>query len=99
MDIIKREDWEKKHAADMANEALNPRVVEYSKYKIQLACQKRELWEQVKAAIAASGKQDSWDNIIDIASDNPELLAVLPAIKETFGEEVVEAVLQESIME
>lgn len=70
-------------------------VVRYSKYRIQLACQKRGIWEQVKAAISAAGMSDSWANIVDIASDNEELVAALPAIKEAFGAEVVEEVLSE----
>lgn len=70
-------------------------VVRYSKYRIQLACQKRGIWAQVKAAIQAAGMSDSWANIMDIASDNPELIAALPAIKEAFGAEVVEEVLSE----
>lgn len=76
-----------------------PEVVRYSKYKIQLACQSRGLWEQVKSAIATAGLQDSWSNIVDIASDNPELRMALPAIKDLFGADVVDAVLAESIAE
>ena len=72
-------------------------VVRYSKYKIQLACQERGLWQDVKEAIANSGKQDSWDNIIDIRSDNEELKAVLPDIRTAFGSDVVDAVLSESV--
>lgn len=74
-------------------------VVRYSKYRIQLACQKRGIWEQVKAAISEAGMSDSWANIMDIASDNPELIATLPAIKEAFGADVVEEVLSEGIAE
>ena len=89
VDTVRRED------ADSA--AFAPPAVRYSKYKIQLATQSRGLWEQVKAAIAAAGLQDSWANIVDIASDNPELQRALPAIRETFGSETVDAVLRESI--
>ena len=74
-----------------------PPAVRYSKYKIQLACQGRKLWGLVKEKIASAGMADSWANIQDIASDNPELQAALPAIKEAFGADVVEAVLAESI--
>ena len=73
-------------------------VVRYSKYKIQLASQKRNLWEQVKSAIATAGLQDSWSNIVDIASDNEELDRALPAIRDMFGTDVVNAVLEESIV-
>jgi len=73
--------------------------VRYSKYRIQLACQKRGLWEQVKSAISSAELQDSWENIVDIASDNEELERALPTIKEQFGEDVVDAVLAESIVE
>jgi hypothetical protein len=76
-----------------------PEPVRYSKYKIQLACQKRGLWEQVKAAIEAAGMADSWANIQDIASDNPELIAALPSIRAAFGSDTVDAVLAESIAE
>ena len=72
-------------------------VVRYSKYKIQLACQSKGLWANVKEFIANSGKKDSWDNIIDIRSDNEELMAVLPDIRTAFGSDVVDAVLAESV--
>ena len=74
-----------------------PPIVRYSKYKIQLATQKLGLWEQVKAAIAQAGLADSWANIVDIASDNPELQGALPEIREAFGSDVVDRVLAESI--
>ena len=74
-------------------------VVRYSKYRIQLACQRRGLWERVKEAIARAGLQDSWANIIDIRSDNPELQMVLPTIETLFGATTVAAVLAESIIE
>jgi len=77
----------------------DPSVVRYSKYKIQLACQKRMLWERVKDAIADANLQDSWANIIDIRSDNPELQAALPDIEAVFGSETVAAVLAESVAE
>lgn len=73
-------------------------VVKYSKYKIQLACQDRNLWEHVKEAIASAGLTDSWSNIIELSSDNQELKDALPEIKKMFGADVVEAVLRESIV-
>lgn len=79
--------------------AVEPPPERYSKYRIQLACQARGLWEQVKAAIAAANLQDSWSNIMDIASDNPELVAALPAIREAFGSGTVDAVLEEAVMQ
>ena len=81
------------------NSTANPPIVRYSKYKIQLATEKRNLWQQVKEAIAAAGKTDSWNNIQDIASNNPELVATLPAIRQAFGSDLVDAVLQESIID
>ena len=72
-------------------------VVRYSKYLLKNACEKRGLWERVKAAIEAADKWESFLLINDIASDNPELLGVMPAIKERFGAETVKAVLDESI--
>ena len=72
-------------------------VVRYSKYKIQLACQKLGIWQDVKEAIALSGFQDSWNNIVDICSDNQELQKALPAIRELFGSELVDRVLSESV--
>lgn len=72
-------------------------VVHYSKYKIQLACQKLGIWQDVKEAIAQSGFQDSWNNIVDISSDNQELQQALPAIREAFGPELVDRVLSESV--
>lgn len=81
------------------NSTADPPIVRYSKYKIQLATEKRNLWQQVKEAIAAAGKTDSWNNIQDIASNNPELVATLPAIRQAFGSDLVDAVLQESIID
>lgn len=77
--------------------SMTPPVVRYSKYKIQIACQKRNLWEQVKTAITEAGLSDSWSNIQDIASDNPELVAALPAIRQAFGSELVDEVLSECV--
>ena len=65
--------------------APEPPVVRFSKYLIKLACEKRNLWEQVKAAIEVAGKWESFLLINDIASDNAELLEALPAIVEAFG--------------
>ena len=73
-------------------------VVKYSKYKIQLACQDRNLWERVKEAIASAGLTDSWSNIVELSSDNQELKDALPEIKKMFGADVVDAVLRESIV-
>lgn len=81
------------------NSTADPPIVRYSKYKIQLATEKRNLWQQVKEAIAAAGKTDSWNNIQDIASNNLELVATLPAIRQAFGSDLVDAVLQESIID
>jgi len=71
-------------------------VRHYSKYLIQLSCQRRGLWEQVKQAIQEAGLSDSWSNIIDLSSDNTELQFALPIIKGIFGDAVVDAVLMES---
>lgn len=72
-------------------------VVRYSKYKLQLFCQGLGLWDEVKQAISGAGLQDSWLNIQDIASDNPELVAALPAMREAFGTELVDEALAASI--
>ncbi len=72
-------------------------VVRYSKYLLKKACEKQGLWEDVKEAIERAGKWESFLLINDIASDNQELLDVMPAIKERFGAETVKAVLDESI--
>lgn len=74
-----------------------PPVVYYDKYKIQKATQARGLWEQLKSAVTEAGLQDSWANIKNIPSDNAEVIAVLPSIREAFGNDVVDAVLAESI--
>lgn len=72
-------------------------VVRYSKYALKNACVERGLWEQVKAMIEAAGKWESFLLIQDLASDNPELLEVMPTIRQQFGDDVVDAVLAESI--
>ena len=95
--IITPEQVEKEIAERKAKASANPQVVIYSKYKIQLATQARGLWVRVKDAIAKAGLQDSWSNIKDISSDNEELQRALPKIKQTFGEQLVEEVLSESI--
>lgn len=93
--VIKREDYDKRKAHII--DTLPPPVVRYSKYKIQISCQKRNLWERVKTAITEAGLSDSWANIQDIASDNPELVAALPAIRQAFGSELVDEVLSECV--
>lgn len=72
-----------------------PEVKTYSKYKIQLACQRIGIWEEVKSAISLAGYADSWANIQSIASDNAEFVAALPAIREAFPEFDVDAILAE----
>lgn len=74
-----------------------PEPVRYSKYKIKLACESRGLWEQVKAAIEAAGKWESFLLIQTISSDNQELKDALPDIRTAFGSDTVDAVLAESI--
>lgn len=68
----------------------------YSKYLLKNACVKRGLWDEVKAMIEGAGKWESFLLIQNIASDNEELVEVLPAIREHFGDEVVDEVLAES---
>ena len=83
----------------MNNAAARPAVVRYSKYKIQIAAQKRGLWDQLKEAIAAAGLTDSWTNVEskELTSDNEQLVAALPTIRQMFGSELVDTVLTESI--
>lgn len=76
-----------------------PETVRYSKYLIKLACEKRGIWEQVRTAIEQAGKWESFLLINDIASDNPELLEAMPLIVRTFGQELVDEVLAESVAE
>jgi len=76
-----------------------PPVVRYSRYLIKRACERRGLWEQVKAAIEAAGKWESFLIINDIASDNQELEEAMPLIVQTFGQALVDEVLAESIVE
>ena len=85
----------------MNNAAAHQPVVRYSKYKIQIAAQKRGLWDQLKEAIAAAGLADSWTNVEskELTSDNEQLVAALPTIREMFGSELVDTVLKESIAE
>lgn len=75
-----------------------PEPVKYSKYALKLACEKRGLWEQVKSAIEAAGKWESFLLIQAISSDNAELQEALPGIRQIFGSDVVDAVLEESEM-
>lgn len=74
-------------------------VVTYSKYRLKLACESRALWQDVKAMIESEGKWESFLLIQNIASDNQELMDVMPAIKTAFGESTVNEVLAESIAE
>ncbi len=76
-----------------------PPVVRYSKYKLKLACEKRNLWEQVRTLIELAGKWESFLLINDIAADNQELQDVMPDIIAKFGAETVAAVLAESVAE
>lgn len=55
------------------------------------------VWEAFKSFLAAAGKKDLWDNINEIAEDNPHFLAALPIAIENFGEELVEQVLSASV--
>lgn len=74
-------------------------VVEYSKYKIKLACERLGLWGQVKEAIEAAGKWESFLLIQPLSSDNAELEEALPDIRRAFGDELVDRVLAESVVD
>lgn len=95
--VIKREDYDKRKAHII--DTLPPPVVRYSKYKIQIAAQKRGLWDRLKEAIAAAGLADSWTNVEskELTSDNEQLVAALPAIRQAFGSELVDEVLSECV--
>lgn len=90
------ESWALSHGWTKTTREVPDPAKRYSKYKLQLATQARGLWEQVKAEIMEAGLQDSWSNIVDIAADNPELQAALPAIRQAFGSDTVDAVLEEA---
>lgn len=85
------QDWRE---IDEAEAPQSP-PVRYSKYKIQLKAQALGVWEALKAAIQSAGLSDSWSNINDLASDNPELLDALPAIKAAFPAVDVDEFLSE----
>lgn len=68
----------------------------YSKYLLKNACVRRGLWDEVKAMIEGAGKWESFLLIQNIASDNEELVEVLPSIREHFGDALVDEVLEES---
>ena len=55
------------------------------------------VWETFKSFLAAAGKKDLWDNINEIAEDNPHFLAALPIAIENFGSDLVEQVLAASV--
>ena len=87
------------HYVDLPSKQVidpGPSVVHYSKYALKQACVKRGLWEDVKAAIEAAGKWESFLLIQAITSDNAELQEALPGIRQIFGSDVVDAVLEES---
>lgn len=58
---------------------------------------KTTVWEAFKSFLAAAGKKDLWDNINEIAEDNPHFLAALPIAIENFGSDLVEQVLAASV--
>ena len=92
-------------AVKLAFPKPNSEVVrKYSKYKIQRACEEIHIegientWLAVEQAIKDSGKWSSWQNIKDIRSDNSELVAVLPLIKQAFPTVDVDAVLAKCLV-
>ena len=103
MPVIIMTPTEMRAALNRALEIVPQTNVRYSKYNIQRACQKigaelgRDLWEEVKQAKKTAGYWDSWGNIQDIDANNEELIAALPQIREMFGSELVERVLQEGV--
>lgn len=78
-------------------------VKKYSKYKIQRECEKlhveghENIYAELEEAIKAAGKWSSWQNIIDVRSDNEELIAVLPMIRQIFPTVDVDEVLDKCI--
>lgn len=76
-----------------------PPVVRYSRYKIYLRLRELGLWETFQQALLDMGLVDSWYNITDIASDNPELQAALPRVREAFPSLDVDAELASCVAE
>lgn len=68
----------------------------YSKYKIKLACEDLNIWEEVKSYIEQAEKWESFLLITDISSDNDEFKSVLPTLAQAFGENTVQIVLEAS---
>lgn len=68
----------------------------YSKYKIKLACEELNIWEEVKSYIEQFGKWESFLLITDISSDNAEFQTVLPTLEQAFGENTVKIILEAS---
>ena len=71
-------------------------IYTYSKYKLKLACEARNLWSEVKSYIEQAGKWESFLLIQNLTSENQELQDVLPALITAFGAEIVNAVLSEA---
>jgi len=76
-----------------------PPVVRYSRYLIKRACERRGLWEQVKAAIEQAGKWESFVLIQSLDTSNAELQEAMPLLVAKFGQETVDEVLAESVAE
>lgn len=74
-------------------------VVRYSRYKIYLRLRELGLWEMFQQALLDMGLVDSWYNITDIASDNLELQAALPRVREAFPSLDVDAELASCVAE
>lgn len=51
------------------------------------------VWEAFKSFIAAAGKKDLWDNILEVAEDNRHFCEALPIAVENFGADLVEQIL------
>lgn len=55
------------------------------------------VWEAFKNFLASTGKKDLWDNITEVAEDNPHFVQAIPVAVEIFGQDLVNKILNASV--
>lgn len=55
------------------------------------------VWEAFKNFLSSAGKKDLWDNIVEVAEDNPHFVQAIPFAVEVFGQDLVNRILDASV--
>lgn len=73
-----------------------PAVHTYSKLRLYDAMVAAGIWEEVKQAIEAAGQWERWNWANDMATDYEPFALLLAQLRQTYGDELTDAILAEA---